>query len=106
MTAAMAVAAGDHFLVLGNAGDLAEAWQGVVFAEDGDDRPAFAGLAHHRGGDAREILLHPEAETFQHLGVLSHRAIFGVGDLGDFPDPVGERLEFRPVVVDKLPDLV
>jgi hypothetical protein len=38
--------------------------------------------------------------------VFGHRPILSIGDLGHLPDPIGERLEFRTVIVDKLPDLV
>ncbi len=106
VAAAMAMATRYHLFAFGKARDLAQAGQSVVFTEDGDDRSAFTGLTHDGGWDVREIFLHPEAEPLQHLGMLGNRPILGIGDLGNLPDPIGERLEFGPVIVDKLPDLI
>ena len=49
VAAAMAVAAGFDRPRLGDPGLLAQAGQGVIFAEEGDHRTAFAPFAHHRG---------------------------------------------------------
>ena len=57
----MAEAVAGQRLRLGDAGLLRQARQRVVLAEDGDDRPAFAGLAHHRGRDAGDVLGDAEA---------------------------------------------
>ena len=46
------MAAGHDLFRLGDACHLGEPEEGVVFAEDGDHRPALAGLAHDRGRDA------------------------------------------------------
>ena len=52
----MAVAGARQRLRLGDAGLLAQARQRVVFAEDGDHRAVLAGLAHHRGRNAGDVL--------------------------------------------------
>ena len=53
----MAVAVARQRLRFGDAGFLAQAGQRVIFAEDGDDRPVFAGFTHHRSGDAGDVSL-------------------------------------------------
>jgi hypothetical protein len=71
MAAAMAVAAGFDRAVLGHAGFLAQAGQGVILAEDGDDRAFLARLAHDGGGDAGQLARDAEALPLQHLGTCS-----------------------------------
>ena len=61
MAAAMAMASRLQRAGLGHTGLLAETGQRVIFAEEGDDGTALAPLAHHRGGNARDIL--GDAET-------------------------------------------
>ena len=106
VAAAVPVAAGHDLLRLGDAGDLGEAGQRVVLAEDGDHRPALARLAHDRGRDAGEVLGDAEALLLQHGAVLGHGAVFGVADLRHLPDAVGERLVGILAGVDELPDLL
>lgn len=65
VAAAIAVTVARPRLRLGNAGFLAQAGQCVIFAEDGDHRPVFAGFTDHRGGDAGDVLRHPETLQFQ-----------------------------------------
>ncbi len=57
-------------LVFGRAGLLTEAGQGVVFTEDGDDRPAIAGLPDNGGRDASDARRHPETLGLELLPVL------------------------------------
>ncbi len=90
MAAAVAVAAGLDRAVLGDAGLLAEARQGIIFAEEADDRAALARLAHDGGRDAGDILGDAEALGLQLGGVLRAGADLGVADLGHAPDAVGE----------------
>ena len=87
----MAMAAGFDRTRLGDAGLLAEAGQGVIFAEEGDDRPAFAPFAHHGGRDVGDILGDAKALVAQLGQMLGRRARLGVADLRHAPDPVGER---------------
>jgi hypothetical protein len=74
MAAAMAVAIAGDRPVLGHAGFLGEAGQGVVLAENGDDRAVLARLAHHGGRDAGDVLGDAEALMRQHLPMLGDRA--------------------------------
>ena len=89
VAASVPVAAGYGFLRLGDASDLREPRERIVFAEDGDHRAAVTGLAHDRRRDAGEVLRDAEAFLFQHRPVLGHRAEFAVGDLRHLPDAVG-----------------
>ncbi len=101
----MAMAAGLDRARLGDAGFLAQAGQGVIFAEEGDDRSAFAPFADHRGRDIGDILGDAKALVAQLGQMLGRRARLGVADLGHAPDPVGERGETRLDRVDAAPDV-
>ena len=94
------------FLVLGGAGFLREAGQGVVFAEEGDDRAAFAGLADHRGRDARDVFGDPEALVLQLGDMLGDRALLGVANFRNRPDPVAEFDEALLAGVNMAPEIV
>ena len=104
--AAMARAAPRQRTMLGDAGLLAQPGQRVVFAEDGDDRPVLAGLAHHCGRDAGEVLRDAEPVALQHGLMLGGRADFLEVELRHAPDAVAEGLELFPLVVHQLPDLL
>ena len=95
VAAAMAVAAGLDRLRLGDAGLLAEAGQGVVFAEEGDHRPAFAPFAHQRGRNVSDILGDAESLMAQLGQMFGGGARLGVADLGHRPDPVAQLDETR-----------
>ena len=96
VAAAVPVAAALDLLRLRDAGDLRQAGQGVVLAEDRDHRAAVAGLAHHGGRDAGDVLGDAEAFLLQHGAMLGDRAVFRIGDLRHAPDAVGQRLVVRP----------
>ena len=101
----MAMAAGLQRARFGDAGFLAETGQGVIFAKEGDHRPAVAPFAHQRGGNACNLL--GDAETLMpQLGqMFGRRARLGVADLGHRPDPVGQVDEARLDGVDATPDV-
>ena len=102
----MAVAAGLDLAMLGDAGFLAEARQGVIFAKEGNDRAAFAGLADHRGRDIGDVLGNPEALVLELGDMLGDRALLGVADLGNGPDAVAEFDEALFAGVDVTPEVV
>ena len=106
VTAAMAMAAHLDLAMLGDAGFLTEAGQGVVLAEEGDDRAAFAGLADHCGRDVGDVFGDPEALVLQLGDMLGDRALLGVADLGNGPDPVAEFDETLFAGVDVTPEVV
>ena len=105
VAAAMAVAAGLQRARLGHAGLLAEAGQRVIFAEEGDDGPAFAPFAHQRGGNACDLLGDAETLMAQLGQMFGGRARLGVAHLGHRPDPVGQGDETRLDGVDATPDV-
>ena len=90
VAAAVAEAVAGEGAFFGDVGFLAEAGQGVVFAEDGDDGAVFAGFAHDGGGDAGDVLGDAEALGLEHGGVFGGGFVLVVGDFGFFPDAVGE----------------
>ncbi len=90
MAAAVAVAADLDRPGFGHAGLLAEAWQGVILAEEGDHRTAFASLADDGGGDASHAALYAEALLPQLRHMLRRRALLGVTGLRHPPDAIGE----------------
>ena len=104
VAAAMAMAGAGQRAVLGDIGLLAEAGQRVVFAENGDDRAAFARLAHHGGRDAAVLLGHLEALRLQHGGMLGDGSVLGIGDFRHAPDAVAEGEEVLALGVDEIPD--
>ena len=89
----MAVAAGLHRPRLRHARLLAQPGQRVVFAEDGDHRTALAGFADHRGGNAGDILGHPETLLAQFGEMFGGGAGLAVAELGHRPDAVAQRDE-------------
>ena len=91
---------------LGDPGDLAQPRQRIIFAENRDHRPTFAGLADHGGRDTGHILAYPKPLPLEHGGVLGDRAVFGVRDLRNLPDPVGQQFEVVPLGVDQVPNPV
>ena len=104
VAAAMTVAAALDLLRLRDAGDLRQARQRIVFAEDRDHRPALARLAHHGGRNVGDVLGDAEAFLLQHGAMLGDRAVFRVGDLRHAPDAVGQRLVVVLAGIDELPD--
>jgi hypothetical protein len=104
-TAVAASSAGLDRARLGDAGLLAEAGQGVIFAEERDDRTAVAPFAHQRRRNSGDIL--GDAKTLvAELGqMFGGRTRLGVADLGHAPDPVGQRRETRLDRVDAAPDI-
>lgn len=100
----MAVAAGFQRARFGHASLLAETWQRVIFAEEGDHRPAFAPFAHQRGGNAGDLLGDAKPLMPQLGQVLGGRARLGVADLRHRPDPVGQFDEARLDRIDATPD--
>ena len=101
----MAMTAGFQRTRLGHAGFLAEPGQGVIFAEEGDDRPAIAPFAHQRGGNARDLFGDAKTLMLQFGQMFGGRARLGVADLGHRPDPVGEIDEARLDRIDATPDI-
>ena len=102
----MAVAAIHDRTVLGDAGFLGEARQGVVFAEEGDHRSAFAGLTDHGGGNVGDILGDAETLVLQFRDMLGAGARLGIADLGHAPDPLAQRDQALLVGIDMPPEVV
>ncbi len=102
----MAVAALRERPPLGNAGLLAEAGKRIIFAENRDDRTAFASLADHRGRQAGDSSGRLEALTLQHGGMGSRRAAFLIIQLGRAPDPIAELDEGFFLRLDEAPDII
>src|SRR5205814_5992123 len=102
--AAMSVARARHRPRFGNARLLAQAGQRVVFAQDRNDRPAFARLADDGGWNARDILLEPETLALELLDVFGNRAMLGILQFGHAPDAVAQRLISVLTGVDQAPD--
>ncbi len=105
VAAAVAVAAGLERARLGDVRLLAQAGQRVVFAEDGDDGPAPAGLAHDRGRQPGDGGGHVEALGAQRFLVRFGRAVLVVEQLRGLPHPVGQLLEGRRPGIDAMPHL-
>ena len=101
----MAVAAGLDRTMLGDAGLLAEAGQGVIFAEEGDHRAALTPFAHHRGWNVGEVLGDAETLVAQFGQMFGGGARLGVADLGHRPDPVAQFDETRLDRVDAAPNI-
>jgi hypothetical protein len=104
VAAAMTVAARLQLRRVVDAGHLAQPRKRVVFAEDGDDRAAFARLSHHGGGNARDAFGHAEPLVAQHRRVFGAGPVFVVKRLGDRPDAVGQADQVGCVRVDDIPD--
>ncbi len=105
VAATMTMAAGLQRARFGHAGFLAEAGQGVIFAEKSDHRPAVAPFAHHRGRNACDLLGDAETLMAQLGQMFGGRARLGVADLGHRPDPVGQGDKARLDGVDATPDV-
>src|SRR6185437_17169178 len=105
MAAAMAMSAGLDRPMLGDAGFLAEAGQGVIFAKEGNDRSAFAPFAHHGGGNIGDVLGDAKTLVTQLAEMLGRGTRLGIADLGHAPDRVGKRDETRLDRVDATPDV-
>jgi hypothetical protein len=90
----------------GQVSHLAKTSQRVVFAQERDHRPALAGLAHHRGGDAGDIASHPEALVRELLGMNGDRFMLAIAGLGNGPYCVGQGVEARLRGFDMGPDRV
>ncbi len=95
VAAAMAVTAGLDRPVLGNAGLLAEAGQGVIFAEERDDGAALAPFAHQRGRNAGQVLGDAETLVLKLSQMLGGGARLGVAHLRRSPDLVAPVDETR-----------
>jgi hypothetical protein len=106
MAAAMAVTVARQRLHFGDAGFLAQAGQCVIFAEDGDHRPIFAGFTDHRSADAGDVFRHPETLQFQYRRVFGARSELRVAQFGRIPDLVAKLLEQFLLCIDQPPDLV
>jgi len=89
VTAGVTVPACNQLLRLGDARDLRQARQRIVFAKDRNHRPAVARLAHDRRRDAGQIVGDAETLLFQHRPMLGRGSVFRVGDLGRCPHAVG-----------------
>jgi hypothetical protein len=83
---------------------LAQARQGVIFAEDRDHRAAFAGFPDHRRRDARDIARHAKAFGLERRDMLGARAFLRVAELGHAPDPVAQRDEALLLGIDVPPN--
>src|SRR5262249_18399281 len=105
VAAAVTVAAGLNRPRFGNVSFLAEAGQGVIFAEEGDHRTAFAPFAHHGRRNATDVFGDTKTLMAQLREMLGRRARVGVADLGHAPDPVGEGGEARLDRVHATPDI-
>ena len=101
----MAVATGFDRLGLRHASLLAEAGQGVVFAEEGDHRTSRAPFAHQGGRNIRDILRDPEALMAQLGQMFGGGARLGVANLGRRPDLVAQCDEARLDRVDAPPNV-
>ena len=106
VAAAMAEARAGEWLLLCYAGLLRQAGQGVVFAEDRDHRAGFSGLAHYRGGDARDVTGDAKTLGLQHRDMLRARTELRVAEFRAIPDAVGESDEIALVGIDQTPDLL
>jgi len=104
VAATMAEAAQRAFL--GQPRFLAQFRQRVIFAEDGDHRPACAPFAHHRGRDAGEVAADPRALGGKLIEMRRGRAGFGIGDLGRVEDPVGQCHVIRAPRLDHVPERI
>src|SRR5204863_2753857 len=82
-----------------------ETGQGVIFAKEGDHRPACAPFAHHGGGNACDFFGDAETLMTQLGQMFGGRARFGVADLGHRPDAVAQVDEARLDGVDATPDV-
>src|SRR5260221_14725927 len=101
----MAMAAGLQWPMFRHARFLAEARQRVIFAEESDDRAAFARFAHQSGGNAGDVLGDAETLMAQLGQMFGGRARLGVAHLWHAPDLVGEGDETRLDGVDATPDV-
>src|SRR5882757_3866696 len=101
----MAMAAGLDRVMFGDTGLLAEAGQGVIFAEEGDDRAAFAPFAHRRSRNPGEVLGDAKALMAQLGEMFGGRARLGVADLRHRPHPVAQFDETRLDRVDATPNV-
>jgi len=99
--AAMPVAARLDLLAIVDPCLLAQARQGIVFAQNRDDRPACPRLAHHGRRNAHDILGHPKALGLQHRGMFGAGLEFAIQQLGHTPDPVGQPDQIFLVGLDK-----
>ena len=86
------------------AGLLHQAGQRVVFAENGDHRTALAGLAHHRGFDAGDVLGDPESVLAEHRCVRGSGANLVEIGLRRVKNRVGQALERLAMAVDNGPN--
>jgi hypothetical protein len=66
----MSIAAGCDRALLGDAGFLAQAGQGIEFPEDGNHRTTFAGLAHDGCRQSGDIALDPESFLLKQAGMF------------------------------------
>jgi hypothetical protein len=62
---------------------------------------ALASLGHESGRDAAQRGLDAKAGCGQRLGVQPHRLAFGVAQLGQRPDAVGQRGEARRLALEE-----
>ena len=106
MAAAMAGSAGDEFALFRDVRRLAEAGQGVEFAQNGDHRPVLARLAHHGGRQAGEAGRHLEAARGKHRRVGGGGALFLEIEFGRLPHRVAEAEKGVAVLFDQRPGVV
>ncbi len=81
-------------------GFLRQARQGVVFAEDADDRPALAVARHESGRHSRDPALDRETLRLGVVGERLRRTVFDQGRFGEAPDPIAELDELGFVLLD------
>src|SRR5580658_5011449 len=105
MAASMAIAVRLGRTRLGEAGDLAEARQRVIFAEDRDHRAVLAGFPDHGRRNAGDAPRHTEALRLQRRHMLGAGTRLRIAELRHAPDAIAQGDEALLLGIDETPDL-